>query len=195
MLRLCVLLQILIEKKLLNEMNIVEYSAKLKQKKKNKLMREFREGNIDMIVCSDIMSRGLDIDDVDCVINYDVPPFIKTFVHRIGRTGRAGRKGKSYTLSRKQELRHFYSELSKAEFSEQTKYKVPKKQLMGMVDTYQECLGILETQLELEGGRIYSSREHNELLEGNIKISSDNQFDKETIIQHLQENMLKSNRQ
>jgi ATP-dependent RNA helicase DDX51/DBP6 len=56
-------------------------------------------------VCSDAAARGLDIDDVDVVINYDVPAFVRTYVHRVGRTARAGRAGDSFTLVRKQEVR------------------------------------------------------------------------------------------
>ena len=51
-----------------------------------------------VIVCSDSMARGLDIDSVSNVVNYDVPVFAKTYVHRVGRTARAGREGSSYTL-------------------------------------------------------------------------------------------------
>ena len=54
------------------------------------------------IVCSDAAARGLDIDDVDTVINYDVPPYVRTYVHRVGRTARAGRTGQTFTLLRHQ---------------------------------------------------------------------------------------------
>lgn len=61
--------------------------------------------NGDRIICSDAAARGLDIEEVDVVINYDVPVYIRTFIHRVGRTARAGREGQTYTLLRRQEVR------------------------------------------------------------------------------------------
>ncbi len=56
------------------------------------------------IVCSDVMARGMDIEDVRTVINYDVPVYIKTYIHRVGRTARAGREGAAYTLLQSKEV-------------------------------------------------------------------------------------------
>jgi superfamily II DNA/RNA helicase len=51
------------------------------------------------------MARGMDVDGVDLVINYDVPVFIRTYVHRVGRTARGGREGLAFTLCRREEVR------------------------------------------------------------------------------------------
>ena len=56
------------------------------------------------IICSDAMARGMDIDNVKYVISYDPPPYIKTYVHRIGRTARAGKVGSAITLLQKKEV-------------------------------------------------------------------------------------------
>ena len=57
-----------------------------------------------MLVASDAMTRGMDVEGVMNVINYDVPVYAKTYVHRVGRTARAGKLGSSYTLLRKEEV-------------------------------------------------------------------------------------------
>lgn len=70
----------------------------LKQNSRDTVMRKFREGTIDILVATDVAARGLDVDDIDLVINYDLPQDEEYYVHRIGRTARAGRKGTSYTF-------------------------------------------------------------------------------------------------
>ena len=70
----------------------------LSQAERNKIMSAFREGKINVLVATDVAARGIDVDDVDAVINYDVPPSIEYYTHRIGRTGRAKRSGVSYLL-------------------------------------------------------------------------------------------------
>lgn len=66
-----------------------EYS----QNRREETLRKFKEGSIEVLVASDIAARGLDIEDVERVINFDMPPEAETYVHRIGRTGRAGKRG------------------------------------------------------------------------------------------------------
>ena len=61
-------------------------------------MESFKSGKIPLLVATDVAARGLDIPDVDYVINYSFPLTIEDYVHRIGRTGRAGRKGTSHTF-------------------------------------------------------------------------------------------------
>ena len=70
----------------------------LSQAERNKIMSAFREGKLNVLVATDVAARGIDVDDVDAVINYDVPPSIEYYTHRIGRTGRAKRSGVSYLL-------------------------------------------------------------------------------------------------
>ena len=68
------------------------------QAQREKTMLAFRRGELPVLIATDVASRGIDVDDVDCVINYDVPQENEYYVHRIGRTGRAKRKGVSYTV-------------------------------------------------------------------------------------------------
>src|SRR5690606_863409 len=70
----------------------------LNQVQREKALDKFRKGVIDVLVATDVAARGIDIDDVTHVINYQCPEDEKTYVHRIGRTGRAGRTGVAVTL-------------------------------------------------------------------------------------------------
>lgn len=70
----------------------------LKQEQRDRVMRAFRTGRTDILVATDVAARGIDVDDVEAVFNYDVPQDDEYYVHRIGRTGRAGREGKAFNL-------------------------------------------------------------------------------------------------
>jgi len=68
------------------------------QSKREAVMQQFRDGKLRVFVATDVASRGIDVDDVDAVFNYDVPEENEYYIHRIGRTGRAKRHGVAYTL-------------------------------------------------------------------------------------------------
>ncbi len=70
----------------------------IQQRVREKVLNQFRDGKLRVLVATDVAARGLDIDDVDVVFNYDVPDENEYYVHRIGRTGRAKRHGVAYTL-------------------------------------------------------------------------------------------------
>ncbi|OEU46929.1 MAG: hypothetical protein BBJ60_05140 [Desulfobacterales bacterium S7086C20] len=69
------------------------------QKKRLKIMQRFKAGEIKILVATDVASRGIHVDDIDIVINYDIPQDPEDYIHRIGRTGRAGKTGKAITLA------------------------------------------------------------------------------------------------
>jgi ATP-dependent RNA helicase DeaD len=70
----------------------------IKQSQREKTMLRFRQGKLAILVATDVASRGIDVDDVDCVINYDIPEENEYYVHRVGRTGRAKRKGIAWSI-------------------------------------------------------------------------------------------------
>ena len=70
----------------------------LTQAERDDVMYKFKSGELDVLVATDIVARGIDIDDIQMVINYDVPHDVEDYVHRIGRTARADRDGVAYTL-------------------------------------------------------------------------------------------------
>lgn len=70
----------------------------LKQIQRDRVMNSFRKGNTEILVATDVAARGIDVDDVEAVFNYDIPHDDEYYVHRIGRTGRAGREGIAFSL-------------------------------------------------------------------------------------------------
>lgn len=70
----------------------------LKQEQRDRVMKNFRTGRTDILVATDVAARGIDVDDVEAVFNYDIPQDDEYYVHRIGRTGRAGREGRAFSL-------------------------------------------------------------------------------------------------
>ncbi len=70
----------------------------IRQSQREKTMQRYRDGKLAILIATDVASRGIDVDDVDCVINYDIPEENEYYVHRIGRTGRAKRKGVAWSI-------------------------------------------------------------------------------------------------
>ncbi|AXJ02408.1 ATP-dependent RNA helicase DeaD [Cyclonatronum proteinivorum] len=77
----------------------------LSQGQRDKVMHKFRSGYIDLLIATDVAARGIDVDDVDVVFNYDIPQDPEQYVHRIGRTGRAGKSGTAYTFASGRRMR------------------------------------------------------------------------------------------
>ena len=70
----------------------------MKQTSRDRVMKQFRSGKLDLLVATDVAARGIDVDDIDVVFNYDLPSDDEYYVHRVGRTARAGKSGKAYTF-------------------------------------------------------------------------------------------------
>ncbi len=99
---------------LTDTLNAHGYSAKalhggMEQKGRDRVMQAFRNGQVEILVATDVAARGLDIDHISHVINYDVPSSPEVYVHRIGRTGRIGREGVAITLADPREHRYLRS--------------------------------------------------------------------------------------
>lgn len=76
----------------------------MKQTQRDRVMRGFRNGKTEILIATDVAARGIDVDDVEAVFNYDIPQDDEYYVHRIGRTGRAGRAGRAFTFVRGKEV-------------------------------------------------------------------------------------------
>jgi len=79
--------------------SVDEYHGNLSQMQRERLVKRFRDGKVKMVVATDIAARGLDVQDLSHVINYDLPDNTETYIHRIGRTGRAGKTGTALAIA------------------------------------------------------------------------------------------------
>lgn len=104
------------------EMNVGEMHSDLEQVQRDEIMYRFRSGQINVLVATDIVSRGIDIDDIDLVINFDVPHDAEDYVHRVGRTARAGSDGCAITFVSPEEQTPF---ASIERLIERKVYKIP----------------------------------------------------------------------
>ncbi|KAJ7569480.1 hypothetical protein O6H91_01G080000 [Diphasiastrum complanatum] len=115
---------------------VQEYSSLQHQMVRSKALEAFRGGDAHILVASDGMARGMDVDGVVNIVNYDMPVYIKTYIHRVGRTARAGRAGCSFTFLRKEEVRHFKSLLKKAQNSSCKNYRLPSSAVEALQPRY-----------------------------------------------------------
>lgn len=85
--------------------SVDEYHGDLSQGQRERLVQRFRSHQVSIVVATDIAARGLDVENLSHVINYDLPDSVETYIHRIGRTGRAGKNGVAVSLSQYQDRR------------------------------------------------------------------------------------------
>ena len=114
-------------------LNVGEMHSDLSQAERDDIMHKFRNGHINILVATDIVSRGIDIDDIDLVLNFDVPQDPEDYVHRIGRTARAGAEGCAITfISLDDQSRFHHIE----KFLGKEVYKVPLPAELGEAPEY-----------------------------------------------------------
>lgn len=113
----------------------------LSQQQRDRVMKRFRDGKIELLVATDVAARGLDIDNVTHVINFDIPQDPESYVHRIGRTGRAGRKGQAITLISPREYRQLRL------IERLIKTRIRRQELPALVDVSERQAENLKNQL------------------------------------------------
>jgi ATP-dependent RNA helicase DeaD len=104
----------------------------LRQSQRSTVMGKFRSGTTSILVATDVAARGIDVEDVDAVINFDIPLDEEYYVHRIGRTGRAGKSGRAFSLVGRDEKYRF------REIQTYTKVRVDK----GVIPSFEDIVGV-----------------------------------------------------
>lgn len=107
-------------------LKVFECSSNLKDKARNGVIKKFKEADFDLIIATDIMSRGIDIQEIQFVISYDVPYDDVQYVHRIGRTARAGKPGTAITFLTPDQVKKFHIMLRKVHPKNQIHDRVKK---------------------------------------------------------------------
>ncbi|KAI0925972.1 hypothetical protein AcW1_008259 [Taiwanofungus camphoratus] len=121
------------------------YSSDLAPSERKSMLEKFKSQEIHILVCSDLISRGIDISHVSHVVNYDAPIDMRKYVHRVGRTARAGRAGDAWTLVEDQEARYFKSMLKNADHMDKIKrMRVADKDVMSLRPAYESALSQLK---------------------------------------------------
>ena len=122
----------------------------LKQTQRDIVMDKFRNGTIDILVATDVAARGIDVDDVEAVFNYDLPQDEEYYVHRIGRTGRAGRHGISFTFVFGKDMRKM------RDIERYTKSKLAKHEIPSIADVEEKKVNAFFSQVKevIEAGHL-----------------------------------------
>jgi superfamily II DNA/RNA helicase len=119
------------ENLLKNNFTITCIHSKMTQDERNEIIQEFRNGKTRLLLTTDLLARGIDIPQVNLVINYDLPPSKETYIHRIGRCGRFGKKGVSISLVKSEDQ----SDIKTLQKMKQI-YKIDIKEMPNNIEKY-----------------------------------------------------------
>ncbi|XP_068065215.1 ATP-dependent RNA helicase DDX51 [Anomalospiza imberbis] len=129
---------------------VAEFSSRLPPNERKRTMKEFEQGKIQLLISTDATARGIDVKGVNYVINYDAPQFIRTYVHRVGRTARAGEAGVAFSLVLRIQERRFLRMLRDADIQDIKKHPVKGNSLKPLVQQYEGALCKLEKTVKNE---------------------------------------------
>ncbi|XP_072398479.1 probable ATP-dependent RNA helicase Dbp73D [Diabrotica undecimpunctata] len=144
--RLAILLRSLFKE----ELKVDEISSNLQGKNRSKLIEKFAAGDIDLLVCTDALARGIDLPHIQCVISYSAPKYLKTYIHRAGRTARAGEPGLAVALLNKPQVSKFKSMLNQANHTNIQELVIPEDNLEPLGEKYKDSLQELKNVVENE---------------------------------------------
>jgi len=128
-----------------NPLVVRAYSSDLPTNERKIILEQFKNQKVHILICSDLISRGIDISHVSHVVSYDVPVDMRKYVHRVGRTARAGKTGEAWTLVEEQEARHFKQMLKEADHLEKVKrLRISDEDLAPLTPHYKVALDKLK---------------------------------------------------
>ncbi|XP_044528999.1 ATP-dependent RNA helicase DDX51 [Gracilinanus agilis] len=129
---------------------VAEFSSRFGPGQRKMILKQFEQGKIQLLISTDATARGIDVKGVKLVINYDAPQYIRTYVHRVGRTARAGNTGLAFTLLLKVQEQKFLQMLREAKAPELGKHLIRNEQLKSLVPQYEEALSELQKTIRNE---------------------------------------------
>ncbi|XP_033504917.1 ATP-dependent RNA helicase DDX51 [Epinephelus lanceolatus] len=127
-----------------------EFSSRLSPAERKKTLKEFEQGKIQLLISTDAAARGIDINGVKSVVNYDAPQYIRTYIHRIGRTARAGKTGLAFTFLLGVQEKNFLQMVVEAGSPGIQKQIVKPENLKGMEARYEQTLQELANVIKEE---------------------------------------------
>jgi ATP-dependent RNA helicase DDX51/DBP6 len=131
---------------------ICSFSSDLSPAQRTQILEKFNLGEVDLLICSDGAARGLDLEQVSAVINYDVPIHVKTYIHRVGRTARAGASGVAFSLLESREAHHFKQMLVQGRSGKSVvqKLKIKPENIEPIRSVVEEAMNRLQGDLILQ---------------------------------------------
>ncbi|CDY23091.1 BnaC07g30960D [Brassica napus] len=130
----------------------IPISGQMTQSKRLGALNKFKAGECNILVCTDVASRGLDIPSVDMVINYDIPTNSKDYIHRVGRTARAGRSGVGISLVNQYEL-EWYLQIEKLIGKKLPEYPAEEDEVLSLLERVSEAKKLSAMNMKESGGR------------------------------------------
>ncbi|XP_017980727.1 PREDICTED: DEAD-box ATP-dependent RNA helicase 10 [Theobroma cacao] len=138
---------------ILRNLNVraIPISGQMTQSKRIRALNKFKSGECNVLVCTNVASRGLDIPSVDMVINYDIPTNSKDYIHRVGRTARAGRSGVAISLVNQYEL-EWYLQIEKLIGKKLPEYPAQEEEVLLLLESVTEAKRLSQMKLKEIGG-------------------------------------------
>ena len=180
--------------------DVVGIQGDLRQRERSIAMKSFRSGKANIIVGTDVMARGIDVDNIDYVFNFDLPTELEYYTHRIGRTGRAGKKGISISFIKNTE-KSYFNQIMKTTSSHAQEWEIPTDKDLKEVkekqldDSLELILKMGKNRFEAVGKKIaqqYSPEELGIIIAQSLIGNATNSFDIKLTSEKGTENLGKS---
>lgn len=130
----------------------IPINGHMTQSKRLGALNKFKAGECNILICTDVASRGLDIPSVDMVINYDIPTNSKDYIHRVGRTARAGRSGVAIAIVNQYEL-EWYLQIEKLIGKKLPEYPAQEEEVLLLLERVAEAKRISQMKIKEAGGK------------------------------------------
>uniref|UniRef100_A0AAQ5Z8P5 ATP-dependent RNA helicase n=1 Tax=Amphiprion ocellaris TaxID=80972 RepID=A0AAQ5Z8P5_AMPOC len=136
---------------------VAEFSSRLSPGERKKTLKGFEQGKIQLLISTDAAARGIDINGVKCVVNYDAPQYIRTYIHRVGRTARAGKAGLAFTFLLSVQEKNFLQMVVEAGSPGIQKQMVKPENLKSLEVRYEQTLRELADVIKVPNEKLLTA--------------------------------------